>query len=130
VSLGYCRKQELYVYNLLLEMRAITPHVLDRIPLGKVTRAQEYIESKRLLGFLVSDEPWLLSKARAYVFKNLLIIKGVTCTVESKSYTSITYFQSLNHKKSHATCSLLLIAAFTSCTGSQHLYIDRGFGVG
>jgi NADPH2:quinone reductase len=62
-DLGRCKKDLAHLVK-LLEMRAITPHVLDRIPLGKVARAQEIIESKRLSGFLVC-EPWLLSKARA-----------------------------------------------------------------
>lgn len=48
----------------LLERGAIKPHVLDRIPLNKVSRAHGVIESKRLTGFLVC-EPWLQSKKRA-----------------------------------------------------------------
>jgi NADPH2:quinone reductase len=62
-DLGRCKKDLAHLVT-LLEMRAIVPHVLDRIPLGKVARAQEIIESKRLSGFLVC-EPWLLAKARA-----------------------------------------------------------------
>jgi NADPH:quinone reductase-like Zn-dependent oxidoreductase len=62
-DLGRCKKDLAHLVK-LLETRAISPHVLDRVPLGKVARAQEIIESKRLSGFLVC-EPWLLSKARA-----------------------------------------------------------------
>jgi NADPH:quinone reductase-like Zn-dependent oxidoreductase len=48
----------------LLEDRALRPHVLDRVPLHKVARAQDLVESKRLSGFLVC-EPWLKIKSRA-----------------------------------------------------------------
>jgi NADPH2:quinone reductase len=62
-DLAKCKKDLVHLVK-LLEMRTIVPHVLDRIPLGKVARAQEIVESKRLSGFLVC-EPWLLTKARA-----------------------------------------------------------------
>ena len=58
-----CKKDLEYLLN-LLENRSITPHILDRVPLSKVARAHEIVESKRLTGFLVC-EPWLLCKARA-----------------------------------------------------------------
>ena len=48
----------------LLSQENISPHILDRIPLGKVARAQDMIQTKRLTGFLVC-EPWLVSKTRA-----------------------------------------------------------------
>lgn len=47
-----------------LEQNKIEPFVLDRLALGKVARAQELIESKRLAGFIVC-EPWLIAKSRA-----------------------------------------------------------------
>ena len=48
----------------LLEHGVVKPHILDRIALGKVARAHELIESKRLSGYLIC-EPWLRSKKRA-----------------------------------------------------------------
>jgi NADPH:quinone reductase-like Zn-dependent oxidoreductase len=48
----------------LLDERVLHPHVLDRVPLHKVARAQDLIETKRLSGFLVC-EPWLMLKSRA-----------------------------------------------------------------
>ena len=48
----------------LLTKDILSPNVLDRIPLGKVAKAQEMIEAKRLSGFLVC-EPWLIVKSRA-----------------------------------------------------------------
>lgn len=49
----------------LLEKSMIKPNVLDRIPLNKVAKAQEMVESKRHpSGFLVC-EPWLRNKKRA-----------------------------------------------------------------
>jgi NADPH:quinone reductase-like Zn-dependent oxidoreductase len=49
----------------LLEKGTIKPNVLDRIPLNKVAKAQEMVESKRhASGFLVC-EPWLRNKKRA-----------------------------------------------------------------
>lgn len=48
----------------LLEHKRIEPHVLDRISLGKVARAQQLLESKCLTGFVVC-EPWLVAKSRA-----------------------------------------------------------------
>lgn len=48
----------------LLEQGALTPYVLDRVPLGKVARAQELVQTKRHSGFVIC-EPWLLSKSRA-----------------------------------------------------------------
>jgi NADPH:quinone reductase-like Zn-dependent oxidoreductase len=47
----------------LLDQGRIRPAVLDRIPLTKVARAQELVESKHHAGFIVC-EPWLVSKAR------------------------------------------------------------------
>jgi NADPH:quinone reductase-like Zn-dependent oxidoreductase len=47
----------------LLDQGRIRPSVLDRIPLTKVARAQEHVESKHHAGFIVC-EPWLVSKAR------------------------------------------------------------------
>lgn len=63
VNLGKCRKDLTHLVR-LLETRAVSPYVIDRVPLGKVARAQELVESKRLSGFLVC-EPWLLAKSRA-----------------------------------------------------------------
>lgn len=48
----------------MLEANQIEPNVLDRISLGKVARAQELVEPKRLPGFIVC-EPWLVAKSRA-----------------------------------------------------------------
>lgn len=48
----------------LLQEGALSPVVLDRIPLSKVSKVHELLESKRLAGFLVC-EPWLKSKSRA-----------------------------------------------------------------
>ena len=48
----------------LLERGRICPQIIDRIPLSKVPRAQELIETKTFSGFLVC-EPWLVTKSRA-----------------------------------------------------------------
>jgi NADPH:quinone reductase-like Zn-dependent oxidoreductase len=48
----------------LLNERWVVPEVLDRIPLNKVPRAQELIESKNIPGYIVC-EPWIISKSRA-----------------------------------------------------------------
>ena len=48
----------------LLEKGAISPTIVDRIPLNRVPRAHELLESKRLQGFLVC-EPWMKAKQRA-----------------------------------------------------------------
>lgn len=48
----------------LLEKGAIKPRVLDRVPLNKVARAHEILDSKRLQGHLVC-EPWIKSMQRA-----------------------------------------------------------------
>jgi NADPH:quinone reductase-like Zn-dependent oxidoreductase len=58
-----CKKDLEHLVD-LLGKEIIAPNVLDRIPLGKVARAQDMIEAKRLSGFLVC-EPWLKSKSRA-----------------------------------------------------------------
>lgn len=51
----------------LLESGEIKPNVLDRIPLGKVAKAQDMVESQRHpSGFLVC-EPWLRNKKRAVI---------------------------------------------------------------
>jgi NADPH:quinone reductase-like Zn-dependent oxidoreductase len=47
-----------------LQGRHVVPHLLDRIPLTKVGKAQELIETKNLSGFIVC-EPWIVSKSRA-----------------------------------------------------------------
>jgi NADPH:quinone reductase-like Zn-dependent oxidoreductase len=64
-NLERSKKDLTYLVQLLNE-RKVTPHILDRIPLTKVARAHEIIESKRLPGFIVC-EPWLVSKSRAVV---------------------------------------------------------------
>jgi NADPH:quinone reductase-like Zn-dependent oxidoreductase len=48
----------------LLQQGIIKPKILDRIPLSKVARAHELLETKRLSGFLIC-EPWMRSKKRA-----------------------------------------------------------------
>jgi NADPH:quinone reductase-like Zn-dependent oxidoreductase len=58
-----CKKDLVYLLS-LLENKSIDPHVLDRIPLAKVGRAQEVLETKNLSGYLVC-EPWLVTKCRA-----------------------------------------------------------------
>lgn len=58
-----CRKDLNHLID-LLGKEVLSPSVLDRIPLGKVAKAQEMIEAKRLSGFLVC-EPWLIAKTRA-----------------------------------------------------------------
>jgi NADPH:quinone reductase-like Zn-dependent oxidoreductase len=62
-NLELCKK-DLRHLLMLLEKGKINPKVLDRIALGKVARAQEVLESKRLPGFLVC-EPWMRTKQRA-----------------------------------------------------------------
>lgn len=57
-------KSDLAFLVKLMDERKINPHVLDRIPLSKVARAQELIEAKNVHGFIVC-EPWLVSKCRA-----------------------------------------------------------------
>lgn len=61
--LALCKKDLAYLLH-ALELRALAPHILDRIPLAKVARAQDLMENKRLSGFLVC-EPWLVTKSRA-----------------------------------------------------------------
>ncbi|CAB9503991.1 alcohol dehydrogenase [Seminavis robusta] len=43
----------------------IKPNVLDRIPLGKVAKAQDLVESQRHPGGFLVCEPWLRNKKRA-----------------------------------------------------------------
>lgn len=58
-------KKDLIHLVKLLEKGEIKPNVLDRIPLSKVAKAQEMVESQRHpAGFLVC-EPWLRNKKRA-----------------------------------------------------------------
>uniref|UniRef100_A0A7S0F6J1 Alcohol dehydrogenase-like C-terminal domain-containing protein n=1 Tax=Craspedostauros australis TaxID=1486917 RepID=A0A7S0F6J1_9STRA len=62
-KLDVCQADLKHLLQLLAE-GAIKPYVLDRIPLTKVPKAQEVLDSKRLAGHLVC-EPWLKSKRRA-----------------------------------------------------------------
>jgi NADPH:quinone reductase-like Zn-dependent oxidoreductase len=62
-NLDQCKKDLEHLIHLLDE-RWVVPEVLDRIPLNKVPRAQELIESKNIPGFIVC-EPWIISKSRA-----------------------------------------------------------------
>lgn len=62
-NLDRCKRDLEHLIRLLDE-RWVVPEVLDRIPLNKVPRAQELLESKNIPGFIVC-EPWILSKSRA-----------------------------------------------------------------
>ena len=62
-NLDLC-KRDLEHLLTLLQQGVVKPKILDRIPLEKVMRAHELLESKRLSGFLVC-EPWMKSKKRA-----------------------------------------------------------------
>jgi NADPH:quinone reductase-like Zn-dependent oxidoreductase len=62
-NLDRCKRDLEHLIHLLDE-RWVVPEVLDRIPLNKVPRAQELIESKNIPGFIVC-EPWIVSKSRA-----------------------------------------------------------------
>lgn len=62
-NLELCKKDVRHLLS-LLEDGKIKPKVLDRIELGKVGKAQEVLESKRVPGFLVC-EPWMHGKQRA-----------------------------------------------------------------
>jgi NADPH:quinone reductase-like Zn-dependent oxidoreductase len=57
-------KRDLEHLLTLLQQDIIKPRILDRIPLGKVARGHELLETKRLSGFLIC-EPWMRSKKRA-----------------------------------------------------------------
>jgi NADPH:quinone reductase len=57
-------KKDLSHLLVLLEQRVVKPEVLDRLPLNKIAKAHDLLESKRLPGFLVC-EPWMRSKKRA-----------------------------------------------------------------
>ena len=60
-------KKDLSYLVRLLEKGEIKPNVLDRIPLSKVAKAQDMVESQRHpSGFLVC-EPWLRNKKRAVI---------------------------------------------------------------
>ena len=62
-KLELCKK-DLEHLLVLMEQGAVKPEVLDRLPLSKVAKAQDLLESKRLPGFLVC-EPWMRGKKRA-----------------------------------------------------------------
>ena len=62
-NLDLCKEDLVHLLKLLQD-GAIKPKILDRIPLSKVPRAHELLESKRLSGFLIC-EPWMQSKKRA-----------------------------------------------------------------
>jgi NADPH:quinone reductase-like Zn-dependent oxidoreductase len=62
-NLDLCKKDLAHLLT-LMEQEVIKPKVLDRLPLNKVAKAQDLLESKRLPGFLVC-EPWMRSKKRA-----------------------------------------------------------------
>ena len=58
-----CVKDLQHLVDLLAQTR-LTTNVLDRIPLNKVARAQELVESIQVSGFMVC-EPWIIGKCRA-----------------------------------------------------------------
>mmetsp|Transcript_17803 Transcript_17803/g.50450 ORF Transcript_17803/g.50450 Transcript_17803/m.50450 type:complete len:959 (+) Transcript_17803:209-3085(+) len=60
---GTCKDDLRYLLQ-LLKTGVIKPNILDRIPLTKIGKAHEVLDSKRLAGFLIC-EPWLKSKTRA-----------------------------------------------------------------
>lgn len=62
-NLELCKRDLSHLLK-LLESKSIKPEVLDRIPLNKVAKAHELLETKRLPGFLVC-EPWIKTKKRA-----------------------------------------------------------------
>jgi NADPH:quinone reductase-like Zn-dependent oxidoreductase len=62
-NLELCKRDLLHLLE-LLERGVLKPEILDRLPLTKVGKAQELLESTRLPGFLVC-EPWMRSKKRA-----------------------------------------------------------------
>jgi NADPH:quinone reductase-like Zn-dependent oxidoreductase len=62
-NLELCKRDLSYLLK-LLEDKVIKPDVLDRLPLDKVARAHELLDTKGLPGFLVC-EPWMRSKKRA-----------------------------------------------------------------
>ena len=62
-NLDLCKKDLSYLLQ-LLEGNSIKPELLDRIPLSKVGKAHDLLETKRLPGFLVC-EPWIKSKKHA-----------------------------------------------------------------
>lgn len=62
-NLDRCKRDLSHLLT-LLESEQILPNVLDRIPLTKVGKVQEFIANKRLSGFVVC-EPWLVKKTRA-----------------------------------------------------------------
>ena len=62
-NLELCKKDLVHLLK-LVQQGELHPKILDRIPLSKVARAHELLESKRLTGFLIC-EPWMQSKKRA-----------------------------------------------------------------
>jgi NADPH:quinone reductase-like Zn-dependent oxidoreductase len=58
-----CKRDLCHLIN-LLEKRVIKPKILDRMPLSKVAKAHEILNTKRLQGHLVC-EPWMKSMQRA-----------------------------------------------------------------
>lgn len=62
-NLELCKRDLSHLLR-LLEGQTIKPDVLDRLPLNKVAKAHELLETKGLPGFLVC-EPWMQSKKRA-----------------------------------------------------------------
>jgi len=62
-NLELCKNDLQHLVNLLEEGK-VEPHILERIPLTKVARAQELMGVKRVPGFIVC-EPWLVTKSRA-----------------------------------------------------------------
>ena len=55
-------KEDLAFLLRKLENGEISPYVMDKVPLAKVHKVNELVESKMLAGFVVC-EPWLVSKS-------------------------------------------------------------------
>ena len=63
-DLDKCKKDLAHLVKLLAK-GDIKPNVLDRIPLSKVAKAQDMVESQRHPGGFLVCEPWLRNKKRA-----------------------------------------------------------------
>jgi hypothetical protein len=61
----------------LLAEGSIQPKILERIPLSRVSKAQDLMEDKKLSGFIIC-EPWIKGKRKAF-------IPGTTVYAESAS---------------------------------------------
>jgi NADPH:quinone reductase-like Zn-dependent oxidoreductase len=84
-NLRQAKRDLTHLLKLMID-KCFKPTIVEKIPLNRVARAQDILETKKLNGFIVC-EPWMATKQRSSPNRNLAVASGDNKTKDDSRKT-------------------------------------------